>query len=294
MSKPIINEEFLQQLESLQMLIKNNVAGLFGGNHRSKTFGSSCEFADYRDYVAGDDVTKIDWNAYARFDKLYLKLYLDERQMHTRIYIDASRSMGYGKGEKGTQAIKLAAALAYLSINEMDKVSVYAVQEKTVTEVISGMLGKDAYLASIGKLNDIVFDGDSYISEAILPTNVGYGDGMSVILSDFLTDNNFEDAIDYLASKRRDIFCMQVLSKEELSPTVRGKVHLFDSESLARSYRKNVTKEIAKAYKQALEYATGRIRDYCLSRGAEYLLVSAEDSVGEILFGKLSDLGVIK
>ena len=156
------------------------------------------------------------------------------------------------------------------------------------------MLGKDAYLASIGKLNDIVFDGDSYISEAILPTNVGYGDGMSVILSDFLTDNNFEDAIDYLASKRRDIFCMQVLSKEELSPTVRGKVHLFDSESLARSYRKNVTKEIAKAYKQALEYATGRIRDYCLSRGAEYLLVSAEDSVGEILFGKLSDLGVIK
>lgn len=259
-------------MESLQMLIKNNVAGLFGGNHRSKTFGSSCEFADYRDYVAGDDVTKIDWNAYARFDKLYLKLYLDERQMHTRIYIDASRSMGYGKGEKGTQAIKLAAALAYLSINEMDKVSVYAVQEKTVTEVISGMLGKDAYLASIGKLNDIVFDGDSYISEAILPTNVGYGDGMSVILSDFLTDNNFEDAIDYLASKRRDIFCMQVLSKEELSPTVRGKVHLFDSESLARSYRKNVTKEIAKAYKQALEYATGRIRDYCLSRGAEYLL----------------------
>lgn len=281
-------------MESLQMLIKNNVAGLFGGNHRSKTFGSSCEFADYRDYVAGDDVTKIDWNAYARFDKLYLKLYLDERQMHTRIYIDASRSMGYGKGEKGTQAIKLAAALAYLSINEMDKVSVYAVQEKTVTEVISGMLGKDAYLASIGKLNDIIFDGDSYISEAILPTNVGYGDGMSVILSDFLTDNNFEDAIDYLASKRRDIFCMQVLSKEELSPTVRGKVHLFDSESLARSYRKNVTKEIAKAYKQALEYATGRIRDYCLSRGAEYLLVSAEDSVGEILFGKLSDLGVIK
>ena len=87
-------------MESLQMLIKNNVAGLFGGNHRSKTFGSSCEFADYRDYVAGDDVTKIDWNAYARFDKLYLKLYLDERQMHTRIYIDASRSMGYGKGEK--------------------------------------------------------------------------------------------------------------------------------------------------------------------------------------------------
>ena len=94
MNKSIISEEFLQQVESLQMLIKNNVAGLFGGNHKSKTFGSSCEFADYRDYIPGDDITKIDWNAYARFDKLYMKLYLDERQLHTRIYIDASRSIG--------------------------------------------------------------------------------------------------------------------------------------------------------------------------------------------------------
>lgn len=294
MSKPIINEEFLQQLESLQMLIKNNVAGLFGGNHQSKAFGSSCEFADYRDYVPGDDVMKIDWNAYARFDKLYLKLYLDERQMHTRIYLDASRSMGYGKGEKGAQAIQFAAAIAYLSVCEMDKVSVYTVREKQVTEVIGGMLGKEAYLNSIGKLNEIEFDGDSYLSDAILPTPVGYGDGMSVILSDFLTDNNYEDAIDYLTEKRRDVFCVQVLSKEELSPTVRGKMHLFDSENTSRSYRKNINKDIVHAYRLALDYAMGRIRNYCFSRGAEYLLVSAEDSLGEILFGKLSDMGVIK
>ena len=74
MAKFAINEAFLQQLETLQTILKNNIAGLFGGNHKSKTFGSSCEFTDYRDYLAGDDLTKIDWNAYARFDKLYLKL----------------------------------------------------------------------------------------------------------------------------------------------------------------------------------------------------------------------------
>ena len=101
----IINEEFLQQLETLQTLVKNNVAGLFGGNHQTKNFGSSCEFADYRDYIPGDDITKIDWNAFARFEKLYLKLFLDERQRHTRIYIDASRSMAYGKGKKEEQAL---------------------------------------------------------------------------------------------------------------------------------------------------------------------------------------------
>ena len=290
----VINEEFLQQVELLQMLIKNNVAGLFGGNHKSKTFGSSCEFSDYREYAAGDDITKIDWNAYARFDKLYLKLFLDERQMHTRIYIDASRSMGYGKGKKDEQALKMAAALAYLSICEMDKVSIYVIREKQVEEVISNMLGKEAYLNSIGKLNEITFEGDSYIADAILPSTVGYGDGMSVIISDFLTDNIYEDAIDHLAGKKRDILCVQVLSKEELNPKIRGKMHFFDSENTSRFYRKNINREIAQAYKRALEYATGRISDYCAARGADYMLVSAEDSLNDIFFGKLTGMGVLK
>ena len=99
MKKMVIDEAFLSQLEQIETVLKNNLAGMFGGNRRSKNFGSSCEFADYRDYMPGDDVTKIDWNAYARFDKLYQKLYFDERQMHTRIYIDTSRSMDYGTDE---------------------------------------------------------------------------------------------------------------------------------------------------------------------------------------------------
>ena len=155
MSKFAINEEFLQQVEALQVLLKNNIAGLFGGNHQSKTYGSSCEFADYRDYIPGDDITKIDWNAYARFEKLYLKLYLDERQLHTRIYIDSSRSMDYGNSKKSDMALKIAATLAYLSISEMDKVSIYYIKNNKVHEVISSIVGKEAYYNQIGKLNII-------------------------------------------------------------------------------------------------------------------------------------------
>lgn len=276
------------------MLIKNNVAGLFGGNHQSKTYGASCEFADYRDYIPGDDITKIDWNAYARFDTLFLKLYLDERQMHTRIYIDASRSMEHGDSKKAEQALKLATTLAYLSVCAMDKVSVYVIRENGVEEIISGIVGREAFTSSVHKFNEIEFTGDSFISEAILPEKVGFGDGMSVIISDFLTDNDYERAIDYLVDKKRHVFCMQVLAKEELNPLIRGKVHFFDSENIEKTYRKNIDKDIAKAYKQALEYATGRIRDYCLARGADYLLVSAEDSLGEIFFGKVMDMGVLK
>ena len=294
MAKFEITEELLAQIENLQMLLKNNVAGMFGGNHKSRTYGSSCEFADYRDYVDGDDTTKLDWNAYARFDKLYLKLFLDERQMHTRIYIDASRSMEYGDPGKAERALLYAATLAYLSVCEMDKVSIYVIKDKAVHEVIRGMVGKEAFLSSINKLEEIVFDGDSFISEAIVPANVGYGDGLSVIISDFLTDNDYEAAIDHLVGKRRDVFCLQILSLSEITPQQRGKVHFFDSENPSLFYRKDIDREIAKAYKRALEYATSRIRDYCNARGADYLLVSAEDKPQNVLFEKLVNMGVFQ
>ena len=294
MAKFEITEELLAQIENLQMLLKNNVAGMFGGNHKSRTYGSSCEFADYRDYVDGDDTTKLDWNAYARFDKLYLKLFLDERQMHTRIYIDASRSMEYGDPKKAERALLYAATVAYLSVCEMDKVSVYVIKDKAVHEIIRGMVGKEAFLSSINKLEEITFDGDSFISEAIVPENVGYGDGLSVIISDFLTDNDYESAIDHLIGKKRDVFCLQILSMEELSPQARGKVHFFDSENASLFYRKDIDREIAKAYKRALEYATSRIRDYCNARGADYLLVSAEDKPQDVLFEKLVNMGVFQ
>lgn len=294
MAKGIINEALLQQIETLQTLLENNIGGLFGGNRKSKTYGSSCEFADYRGYVPGDDITKIDWNVFARTESLYQKLYLDERQMHTRIYIDASRSMTYGKSQKSEQALRLAAAFAYLSVHEMDKVSVYIIKDKQVHEIISGIVGKDAYAQSVFKLNEIEFGGDSYISEAILPSKVGMGDGLSIIISDFLTENNYEDAIHYLAEKKRDVLCLQVLSGEELNPKLRGKMHLFDSEIMEKDYRKNIDREVARAYKKALEYATGRIRNYCFSRGAKYILVSAEDEIAKIFFENLLDMGVVK
>ena len=294
MKKVVINEAFLSELELLGTLLKNNVAGMFGGNRRSKNLGSSCEFADYRDYMPGDDVTKIDWNAYARFDKLYEKLYFDERQMHTRIYIDASRSMDYGTDEKAVAAVKLAAAFAYLSISEMDKVSIYAVRGNSLEEIVVGMVGKDSYLNCVGKLNELEFDSDSRISEAIVPSNVGRGDGYSIIISDFLTDDNYESAIDRLAEQRRDILCVQVLARDELNPQVRGKMHLFDSEAPSKFFRKKIDQDIINAYKEALKYVTDRIRNYCESRGGQYILMPAYMELSELFFDKFVTMGVLK
>ena len=294
MSRFTVNDAFLSQLELLQTLLKNNVAGMFGGNRKSKNFGSSCEFADLRDYVPGDDITKIDWNAYARFEKLYTKLYLDERQMHTRIYIDASRSMAFGDGKKAEQALRLDAAFAYLSVCEMDKVSVYAIRGDEIEPVVLGMVGKQSYINCIGALGELEFSGDSRISAAIMPTSVGRGDGMSILISDFLTDNDYEDAIGYMVGNKRDVLCLQVLSREELNPQLRGKMHLYDSENAQNTWRRNIDRDVAAAYKQALAYATGRIADFCRARGAGYLLVDATADMGEIFFEQLTDMEVIK
>ena len=289
-----INEAFLQRVEMLQTVLKNNIAGLFGGNHKSRTFGSSCEFADYRNYVAGDDITKIDWNAYARFETLYLKLYLDERQLHTKIYIDVSQSMAFGDGKKAETALQIAATLAYLSVTELDRVSIFAIRDSEVTEIISSVSGRERYFAEITKLNDVEFGGGCFISEGILPTQVGYGDGLSVIISDFLTDNDYENAIDYLADKKRDLLCVQVLTSEEINPKVRGKNVFYDSENIEKSYRKNINKDIIKAYREAVKYVQDRLRNYCNARGAEYALVSDDKPVDEFFFEQLTQLGVMK
>ena len=290
--RTVIDENFLANLELFSLAVKDNVAGLFGGNHKSKRFGSSSEFADYREYIEGDDISKIDWNIYGRSEKMFLKLYLDERQMQTRIYIDASNSMGFYK--KDEMAIRLAPAIAYLSIKEMDRVSIFAVRGNIVEPILEKVVGKDSFLNVIGQINKIEFGGGSQISDAITNSTVGYGDGRSILISDFLTDNDFFNAIDHLRGKKRDVLCLQVLSEEELHPQIRGKSIIRDSEDMGRFYKDNIGRDMLEAYRKALKHVTKRLEDFCISREADYQLVSTKDELKDILLGQLMKKGVIK
>lgn len=294
MAEYIINEAFLQRVERLQSVLRNNVAGRFGGNHNSKVLGSSCEFTDYREYQPGDDITKIDWNIYGRTETLNLKLYLDERQLHTRIYIDVSHSMDYEDSIKARMALEIAATFAYLSICELDKVSIYTIRESQVEEVISGMVGRESYFREIRKLNSIEFGGDCMIADGILPTKVGYGDGRTVIISDFLTDHDYETAIDYLVDKKRDLLCVQTLTTREINPQIRGKNHLFDSENQSNYYRKNIDREVIAAYKEAVRYVQDRLRSYLSARGASYMLATDQKTIDQLFFEQLTAIGVLK
>lgn len=290
MKLKIIDEVFFQNLEQLDIYLKDNVAGAFGGNHRSKKIGSSSEFADYRKYVPGDDIRRIDWNVFSRFDKLYLKLFLDERQMHHRIYIDASSSMN----NKKEYALKLAVAFSYLAIKAMDKVTIYLLKDKKAIKLIDKIVGKESFFNAIAAIDDVSFSSDSHISEAIMNSSTGYGNGASIIISDFLTENNYFNAISYLREKHRDVVCIQLLNEDEIHPSFKGKSILYDCENKNNFYKENIKKENLKAYELALNEIKSNIESFCISRNASYLFVATSKNIDKVILDEAIKKEIIK
>ena len=289
--KKVIDDEFLSLLEQRDLLIDRPMSGLFGGQRRSKSYGSSLEFADYRDYAPGDDLRLVDRNLYARFEKFYLKLFVDERQLFHRIYIDASASMDWGKPSKGETAVKIAAALSYLSVRSNDRVSLSVIEDDRCLPLCPPFSGVNAFYAAADQLNRLKYKGEADFTKALLnDEEPGRDDGISVILSDFLTDGNYKTAIERLIYRGRKVFLLQILTKEEFDPDFRGRMVLIDSEAQneddARNYRSTITHARIKAYKQAMNLHQKELKEFCTGRGVGYFTVCAEDAIETILFEK--------
>lgn len=296
--KQVIDGGFIAMLEARDLHIKNPMNGLFGGNRRSSAYGSSAEFADFREYAPGDDLRRIDWNLYARFEKLFLKLFVDERQLHHRIYIDASASMDWGEPNKSHIALKLAAALGFLSVQAMDRVSFYAIQENACEDLCHTVVGREAFYNAADTLNTVDFYGEGDIGAAINALeNPGNGDGISVIISDFLTDSDWKSAVDYLLYHKREVHLIQVLSRDEITPNLSGKVLMLDTESLdeedERNYRSEVTRSSVKAYEEAFLYHQNELKQFCAARNVGFITVCSDESIEQMLFQKATEVGLI-
>ena len=297
--KPVIDGGFLAMLEARDLHVKNPMNGLFGGNRRSQAYGSSAEFADFREYAPGDDLRRIDWNLYARFEKLFLKLFVDERQLHHHIYLDASASMDWGEPNKSHMALKLAAALGFLSVQAMDRVSFFAIHDNMCEDLCRTIVGREAFYNAADTLNSVRFHGDGDISTAIHAIeNPGHGDGLSVIISDFLTDNDWKSAVDYLLYHKREVHLIQVLSRDEITPNISGKVLMLDAEAVneedTRNYRYEVTRSAVKAYEEAFLYHQDEIRRFCAARDIRFITVCSDESVERMLFQKATEVGLIQ
>lgn len=298
MASSYLNDAFFSRLETLALNLRADLAGFFGGKHLVRTYGQTVEFADYREYMLGDDIRRIDWNLYSRFEKFFIKLFTDERQMHTRIYLDCSASMGKFNRDKGNYAVACAAALGFLSVHNMDKTSFRFLKESACENPFGTIVGKRSFFHTVGALQQLEFDGDTDISAAVMhEADAGTKDGLSVIISDFFTDHDWKKAVDYLRYKQRQVMLIQVLTPEEIDPLYNGRVNLIDSEATDMLDDRNMKLRITPAMQAAYQQALGDIRDelntYCTSRDAAYVCVRTDVAIEKILFGELLKTGTI-
>jgi uncharacterized protein (DUF58 family) len=299
MKEKIINDDFISRLETISLYMQQAMQGYFGGNHRTKTYGSTVEFTDFREYVLGDDIRRIDWNLYSRFEKHYIKLYVDERQMHTQVFLDCSASMGKNDQSKSIYALKTAAALGFLSVQNMDKTSYMLIKGNFAEELSGVVTGKEAFYRSVAHLEETEFKGSADIHQAITNyPNFGGNDGLTIIISDFLTENNWKKAVDFLRFHKRQVMLIQVLSPEEIDPRYNGRTFLKDIEAEDilddRNMKLKITKSNYLAYKEALSDYIQDIKQFCSARSVRFFSVNSETPVEKLIFGKLLESGDVR
>ncbi len=293
-----LNDEFFSRLESLALNLRKDLGGFFGGKHLVSTYGQTVEFADYREYMLGDDIRRIDWNLYSRFEKYFIKLFTDERQMHVQIYLDCSGSMGKVNPKKGAYAVGVAAALGYLAIHNMDKVSYHLIKGNAAENPFGTLVGKNAFFRAMNTLDQIEFADEADISTAVLGNpNTSTGDGLTVIISDFFSDSDWKKAVDYLLYKKKQILLVQVFSPDELDPSYTDRVNLIDSESTDMADPKNMKLRINKsmqiAFKEAVAAFYADIRDFCKRRDAGFIALDCEKPIEKELFSELLKRGIV-
>lgn len=278
----MLSEAFLRRLDAMQLNMRSPARGGAGGLRRSRSLGSSVEFSDFREYAAGDDLRRVDWNAYARFDRLFLKLFMEEQETQVNLLLDASASMDFGG--KWQLAQELCQLLGYLALRGGDRVTVYALRaEETHSEPLHGRAG---YMRLSAFLSSLRPQGEARLS-ALLPRLPLSGRGISVLVSDLMSSDGYETALKALQYKKQETSVVQVLSPWELKPDLSDMVRLIDSETgEAREF--TADSSAMAQYQRALQEMLHGAQAFCHARDMTYLMLSSEMDMEESALRSLS------
>lgn len=295
----VIDDNFFNRLERAALYVKKDMRGYFGGNHQTKFYGSTVEFADYQEYALGDDIRRIDWNLYSRFEKYFIKLFVDDRQMHIQTFLDCSASMQKADNDKAVYAMRVAAAVSFLAVQNMDRTSIMLVKGDTAEDFCGVVTGKNSLFRGLSKFDSLTFKGDADLEKAIINSpSVGSSNGLTVIISDFMTDCNWKRAVDYLLYNKRQVMLVQIFSPEELDPVCQGRIRLVDYEASdpmdERNFKMKITKAHIKAYHEALDEFIGDIKSFCAARDVAYVSAVCNEPIEKLLFENMFKVGVVK
>ena len=309
MEEKLFDSEFFSKLNTMKMITRMRLNAGMGGQRKSSAKGNSVEFSDFREYIPGDDIRRIDWNVYGRMDKLFIKEFMEEKEGLFHVIVDCSKSMDFGVKNKSIQARRIAAMICYMVLNNLDRVyltSLYG--EKAITT--KGMTGRQAFPKLLTELERMEFRGETHLSKA-LKTMPFKHRGVVVLISDFLqnpepaTDKErgkqdriigntgieaeqrkgdyLEELIKYLRFHKQEVILFQVLSAEEENPLGEGTLELLDIENEDRM-KVTMTKEALKEYERSLKELKSNMECICKKYEARYIPVTTEESLEAIMY----------
>lgn len=283
----------LQRLENLALLTRRSMATGRQGRRRSPLAGSSMEFADYRRYAPGDDFRRIDWRAYARLERLFLRVFEAEENIRVTLLIDCSDSMHHGTPAKTALAIQIAAALAYIALKGEDTVIVGALTDRLAAFRRVGT-GNNA-IWSVGEfLNTLPRSGATDLNRALYDLGrVITSPGLTIIISDFLAPGGYQTGVRAVRQLRQEVALLQILSPDELEPDIQGDWRLRDSEG-AGNVDVSISANVLQAYRQRVALFTQELAAFAHANAATYTMIGSDASIIDVVQRLLRQIELVK
>ena len=293
-TEPLLSPELLARLESLELTTRKVLRGRLQGERRSRRKGHSVEFADFREYAPGDDLRFLDWNLYARLDRLFLKLHLDEEDLHFHALVDCSRSMDFGQPTKLDFAKRLAAALGVIGLLRADRVRVERLGAALTeaTPILRGRGGMRRLLDHIGAMQPSD-EGTSLLEGTRRFAIRNRGTGIVVLITDLLDKHGFQSGLRALAARRVDLHVIHVLSRDEIEPAVRGDLRLVDCEDGATTEITSTDGLLAR-YRRTVAAFLDEARTFCAKSGINYVSALAEQPLEPLILKLLRRRGLVR
>jgi uncharacterized protein (DUF58 family) len=281
--------EFLAQLERLTLASRRIFRGRVKGERKSPRRGHSVEFCDYRAYGVGDDLRYVDWNAYARLDRLHVKLFVDEEDLCLHLLVDASASMDFGSPTKLDYAVRLAAALGFVGLVGLERVGVGMLRDRA-SEGWSPARGRNQFPVLLNFLTGVRPAGATRLNEALANYAMRAREsGLAVVISDLLDPAGYEAGIRALMERRFDIHLIHLLDPEEMSPDVGGDFRLIDAET-GEVRELSVDRDALRDYRERLHSFLERAESFCRAHEIGYHRVITDTPVEEFVLAQLKGL----
>jgi uncharacterized protein (DUF58 family) len=278
----LFDDEFQRKLEMLALVSRRVFAGRLRAERRTKKKGSGVEFADHRDYVEGDDFRSVDWNVYQRFGKLLVRLYEEEEDLSIYFLVDCSSSMGFGSGKKFDQARRIVAALAYVGLANLDRVTIAAVTDE-MKKRMPTTRGKGRIFRVFRFLEELSPGGVTDLGEALKTFAAQHKRrGLAVLVSDLYDPAGFESGINALRFNGFEPFVVHVVDQSEATPPLKGDVLVYDCET-GDEREVTVTAELLARLGHEFSDYRQRIERFCVQKQVPYLTADVDTPFDELV-----------